>query len=458
MEAKDIDALLHKTQEYQEENRHLEELNNYIKRFDMLIPAIDLTKKALKETQIPHLVHGAMLDSLHKDLKDIQSKVGQLENEITFKSEVYNQLKNICLSLRIDEDSLHALETGNFDEHDDLVKMENSLNFLGSFKQDEYQLKIVIEKAAKIREIERKLLKRFVVFVSKLFIKSESKGELKVHRQFYEEISKYKFIYQFSRKHEDYYRIICDSYIKKSKSLYTDEFQQHINRITELILDNQSLSFCIDSLIRTYQSLAECEINFLKLMDIDSDVAEIFNQVDVMILEFLDFFFQKSGFCVLISIYQFCNEEYKGRLYSLFNTLLEKYKTLEILYFDKMKENALDFEHAVSMNLLLSDDSYSRLLTRFSKIFYDKLCSKNQYIYLDQSIKNLQIRLAVEDDEQKKSVEFESDPKEIKSIFKLINPKKLGHDETRAAIEKLLLEHCPTEKRNDLMKIFSSNK
>lgn len=469
MVSKETNRILLATENIGDEKDSLDGLNKFIKRYHTLDPSLDLLADAVKTNKVFFEVYDVMIKSLNQELETVQENVLHLENKIKFQTDVYNRLKNICLTMAIDDDSLHILENGSFEDSVDLSKMETSLSILKNVPENIYTLRIVEERSSEIFEVERNFLKRFAAFLSKVAIQSESKGELKVHRRFYEMMSKYKFIFKFGKSQEDFYRILSVLYVKKSKSLYENEFQSHLDRVSELINDNQSLAYCIDSLIKTYQALSECEVNFMKLMDITLSASEIFNSVDAMILEFLDRFFQKSKFCVFLSIHQFTNENFREPLGSLYSMLIEKYRIFEKLYFSKLNESPPSFDFAVTVNLLLSDHIYRDILEKAAPIIYHKLTDKNEYKNASKAMQNLQILYSIEDDKREEPLEtakslsipliidkgVDTADNDLNELFSFIKSDKSGADDAKAFIKSVILENTDESSKSSMMKRLS---
>lgn len=464
MDIKEIDRILLDAASTSQESGHLEGLNNFVKKYESLIPTMNLLEETTNSNRMYFEVFDVMIKSLSRELEVIQKNVMNLEETINFKTDLYNRLKNICLAATIDQESLHILENGDFDVANDLAKMEKSLSILSQVPENNYNLRITNDKSKEMHEIGRKFLKRFSAYLTKIFIKTESKGELKIHRSFYEIMARFKFIFKFGRTQEDYYRIFSMLYIKKAKSLYVEEFQNHLNRISELINDNQSLSYCIDSLIKTYQALYECELNFMRLIEIDSPAYDVFNSVNVMIMEFLDSFFQKSHFCVLASIYPFTDSKLKSNLGSLYEDILEKYKVFEKIYISKCTDSPPSFEHATTINLLLSDESYKELLEKIKLIVFKKLSDKNEYKKSSKAIKNLQILYSIQLSETKKIIEtaknamipliidkcVEGTDLSINEFFGYIDSKKPGCDEIKSFIKSIVIENTDAKDKETI--------
>ncbi|ELA42775.1 uncharacterized protein VICG_00090 [Vittaforma corneae ATCC 50505] len=435
-----------------------------------LRPKIDHLKTEIKSQMVPFAVHQVMIGSLSNELEEIKNTVGYLESKLDFEKKVYERTKQILLSLTVDQDNLHILETGSFTDDDDLIKIEKSLSILKEFSRGKCELKIVKEREREILDLLSNFLKRFVMFLSKLFIKSESKNELRVHRSFYEKMMKYKFIYTFSKTNSEYYTVLCVAYTRKSKDLYNEEFENHLNRVSELITDVNSLKFTLDALVMTYESLLECETNFLSLMDISSDIREIFSGVDLMIVDFIDIFFKMSPFCIIIALNLYTTGEFVNRLGSLGQSLKEKKAILEEVFLHQQKSTGLSFEVAGLINELNKMPIKSDFLENLVHAVIKK--ARKQNVQLEEGLKNHQIIHSVERLDDKKEIiecmERYLTPKiidrifggrnersEIKEIFKAVDSQKGGYVEAISFIKKTILENCEEAKRNEYIKILA---
>lgn len=468
-DCKQIDSIFLDGKDTGAGQENLDGLKTIAEKFSVLFPYLDLIQESVATSRTRFAVYDVMLESLYLELADIQNEVWSLEAKLKFESEVYDRLKSICLSLTIDEEHLHVLESGVLTNTEDLAKMERSLSILGSFSSEEYTLRIIKEREAEISAIQRKFLKRFVLFLSKLFVQSDSRGELKVHRSFYESMSKYKFIYKFSHSHGDFYRVLCDAYVKQSRSLYMQEFHGHLNRISELITDNQALAFSIESLVKTYGSLLECELNFMRLMDIDSSPAEIFGSVDLMIMDFLDIFFKKSSFCILVSIYQFCSDDNKAKLGSLHKSLVDKYRILEEVYLSQLRQSTPSFDYSVAINLLVSANLDGEMMEKITSAIYGKLSEESMYADVSKAIRNLQILNAIEDKGKQAVLGVAKErctPLILEAalgnadwglpkLFSCIDLGKPGAKETAVFVKAVLLENCEEADRESLIRALS---
>lgn len=446
------------------EESFIKSIDTFIDKFGTLDPTFVYYLELLKEKKEPFEIYKIRNDSLNENLEGTGSQASQIQKNIEFEEELIEKLKIILVSANVSEETYKILKNGDFNNTEDLSNMEREINaFFNTVT--EYDIQIVKQAFQELKKVQREFLERFVLFLEKLLVSSESNGELTVHKSLYMNMRKFKFIYKFS-KDTGFYKQLCDAYKKKSKSLYTHEFSSHIRRISELIKDNQSLIFTIDSLFRSYKSLLECEIDFLKLMDIELDIDEIFSNVNLMILDFLDSFFKKSAFCVLISI---CKSKDNFALGGFSEMLLDKYKVLEDIFLSTLRETKPTFEYAIFVNLLVADpENCNDLLNCIKLVVYQNIKDKTNNNTLENIIANLQIIYSIkESDTQGISNELRKrmspllleylrgKNKDPVRLFNHINMNKQGADKTKAVLKEMILENCGEDSIDSVRKLLS---
>lgn len=446
----------------------LESLASLKKEISFIKPLIDLLKSEIKSQKTPHSVYQVMIDYLWGDLEEVQKETIHLKEKLKFETEVYERLKQICLSLTFDEENFHILEVGSFTDDEDLVKMEKSLAMLADFSKGEYTLKIIKERETENFQIISKFFKRFLIYISKMFTKSESNAELKVHRSFYEQMSKFKFIYQFSKTSREYFSFLCNAYTKKSMDLYNSEFKIHLNRVSELITGTETLKCAIDSIIMTYQSLLECEINFMNVLGIESTPKDIFLTVDTMIVDFIDIFFNKLPYTVIGSMFQYTSEKYVDRLGSLYDSLMEKRRVFEEIFIHQKKDNPITFEFADLMNSVPDSKFNIEFIEKMTDIVNNNC--KNTRIDIYSHLKILQVLYCINKIGNKdeliensklilipKILEcvFGDDKNNIEKLFKSLDSKRPGYTEITKFLNQTIIENTENEKKNELMKDIS---
>lgn len=178
---------------------------------------------------------------------------------------------------------------------------------MSGFDVENFTLRVVQDVKQKVVLCQRNFYKRFVNFLNKSFIKTESTGELKVHKDFYTKIKQYDFIFNNSKNFEDCFELVFGAYILHSKKLYDHEFKGHLKTIEKLLDDEGKLGVAIKILFKSYKSLLGCELNFISNLMQDEDIGnkgikEIFKNVNVMLFDFIDELFKKSRIVTIISL------------------------------------------------------------------------------------------------------------------------------------------------------------
>lgn len=449
----------------------IESITSFKQDLQKLLSKKSLLKAEIDAQKIPYSVHQVMIDCLIDDLNDVQKVIQYLEEKLAFESEVYERVKKICLSLTIDEENLHILETGSFTSSNDIVKMEKSLILLSEFSEKSYKLNIVKERESEVTQVVSDFLKRFIMFLSKLFVQSETSSELRVHRSFYEKISKYKFIYNFSKTFGDYYNVLCVAYSRKSKDLYNEEFKNHLNRVAELITGSESLKYTLDAIIMTYSSLLECEMGFVESMEMQIDPKDIFSAVDLMITDFFSMFFKKSPYCVLTALHSYTCEDILDKLGSLGVALKKLCETFDDVFTHQHKNSELSFEIADLINTLCGSNSQDdEFLGKLMLSATDK--ALDRHVTVEKGIRNLQIIYSIEKLDDKEYVvgqmetflvpkiidrvfSSSNEVKAINALVKAYDSSKNGHISILNFVSKVIIENCDPAKKDYFIDILA---
>lgn len=458
--------------ENEEFKKQTNDLRAFKKDLSNLIAGVNMVKEGSKNQRIPFQVQNVTLCKQWNEFSGIQAKIMFLKKKLEFESSVYENLKQICLSISIDEENLHILQNGSFLKDEDLIKMEKSLNLLADFSEGKYDINIITEISSEIANVIVKFLKRFMIFLSKIFIESESRSELKVHSAFYSRIKKYKFIYKASRSNAEYYNILCKAYVRKSIDLYNKEFQSHLDRISGLVNDNKGLEIAIETIVKSYACLLESEEDFMALMGMNSDPKEIFTDVDSMIINFFDMFYKQSSYCVLASISQFMDDEAVVKIGSLGAALNKKCISLNEIFLHQQRSSNLSFDLVELINSLKSRNLNEQLTARLINLAIEKAVNPKLNKSLAEGIKNIQIMHCFLDlDDLPKVISamkkkltgqiiatvFSS--KEIKSeisnVFGYLNKDRNGLSETKEFLKSAILENCDETNRSEAIRILS---
>lgn len=256
-----------------------------------IYPNLEQVRTKCKEIDLSLSLYTVKLESLAKEMKEIESENTKLENEIRYQTSIYEHLKELLINVEIKEDHFIALESESFDSIDGICRIEKALEVLDSFSDDEYDIRIVREKKERINDALRGFYKRFITYLGGFMVGSESSGELKVHKGLYGAIKRFKKIVQHSKRYRDYYVVICSIYMARSKKLYEREFGFHLKTVLRLLKEGvtqDKIDSLFETLFESYRSIVKCEDRFLKSMEIEGTCREIFRNTGLLITEFVE--------------------------------------------------------------------------------------------------------------------------------------------------------------------------
>ncbi|KHN69340.1 hypothetical protein CWI42_080740 [Ordospora colligata] len=231
------------------------------------------------------------LESLSNELKEIEDENMKLENEILYQTQIYEHLKELLYSVEIKEEHFIALEAESFDSIDGICKIERALDALNELDVEKYTIRIVREKKERINDALRKFYKRFVAYMGKFMAGNEHAHQLKVHKGLYGIIKRFKKIIEYSRDQKDYYVVVCSMYMAHSRKLYEREVDAHMKTVFRLIKDSptqEKVSDTLQTFVDSYRSIIQCEMRFIESMGLEGDASAIFNDVWVIVEEFVE--------------------------------------------------------------------------------------------------------------------------------------------------------------------------
>lgn len=437
--------------------------------FDHIVDQVDSLRKHFS-------VYDIQLESLAKDLKNIQDRSKKIEEKHIHETEVYNRLKELCIVLGSGSNEFYILENGSFSNYEDLGKMERDLSIIGSVDLGEYTIRVVKERKSEIIKIQNNFLKRFEVFLRQLLIKSECSGELKVHRELYKAMIRYKFIFEFARNYPEQYSVLCYTYAEQARRLYEMEFDNHIKSITKMVKSADTLGLCFNVLTKGYESLVGCEINFLRDAGIDASPDDIFKNVAGQIVEFISDMYKRSALGTLIPMstiltkFEPCNltcESFK-------NDMNREYKVLEQLYLKSQEEMQPTFIMAERINLVLDSDCAEEFKNKLLGLWISKLVKNIKNIKIDEFIHRFQILSTIQGNssELKDAISemngalpravisyIFSNGNEIRNtieIADMIKVDKAGAEVILKMIEEIALENHTEDRKKKVLEIFES--
>ncbi|KAM0676974.1 Exocyst complex component 1 [Binucleata daphniae] len=215
------------------------------------------------------------LENLSKEMQQIEQKNDYIELQIKNKKMLYNELKNLLVSIEIKPEHFTTLENQKFD---DLTTINISLNVLKSFYGD-YDILVVNEVKEKVKNTLKTFTNNFIFFFQKKLnmFSTESKGELKIHTKIYEEIKKYEFVFDYCKESDtEAFVVLSRKYLYSVKFLYEKEFNVHLSYLIKALKGYKEklkikLEDVISVLFESFFVVLRCENNFIKSMFYDTD-------------------------------------------------------------------------------------------------------------------------------------------------------------------------------------------
>lgn len=340
-----------------------------------LHPYLDLLIDDTRELRNHYSLYNVRLGCLDQELRAIQKKNNELEAHNARETAIYEALKSLYLALSVDEAHFDTLEKGSFDTPEGLARLEASLEIIGAIDLEKYTVRVVRERRDEILRAQRGFLKRFVAHLDQLRISSESRGELRVHRGLYKVFERYRFIYQFAKRFDDYNALVCNAYEAHSKQMYDREIENYLGSMTRLANSPQKLSCAIEMLMHSYESLMACECGARRTMGAEFSLDRIFKDTNAAIIEFIGQLFKKSQHATLVATGIALNAE-KSQLaeYEAFRTeLRRKYTVLEDLFIKKQKECSVDRESIRWLNVIQAANCIDTLKEQLFRLCIRKL-------------------------------------------------------------------------------------
>lgn len=288
---KEIDELFLDSEARVIDQNKIRNLEECMKSLPRIHPNLRQVQSKCREIHSSLELYTIKLESLANELKEIEAENVKLENEVLYQTDIYNHLKDLLVSIEIKEDHFVALESESFESVEGLCKIEKALDILNSFDVEEYDIRIVREKRERVNNALRAFYKRFVTHMGKFLIRSDSTGELKVHKGLYGVIKRFKAIFNHSRRYKDYHAVICSIYIAHSKRLYEREFDFHLKTVLRLLKGSptrENIDTSLSVLFESYRSIIRCEDRFLESMEIEEGLDTMFSNVKLLISDFIE--------------------------------------------------------------------------------------------------------------------------------------------------------------------------
>ncbi|ORD99322.1 hypothetical protein A0H76_1044 [Hepatospora eriocheir] len=488
---KEIDNLFLNETILTPEEEKIENLANCITRMKEITPVLKLIQEDLKLVESKYKVYDIQLESLATDLDTIQKQNDELEEKMERDQDIYDKLSNLVAALNIDDSHIQVLENGKFERTQDLIEMESALNILSGFKIDKFFIRLVKNMKDKIYNVQKDFYKRFVVFLNKVLVKSESQGQLRVHKELYASMRQYRFIFRYSKNTDKYFDSIYTAYTAHSREVYEKEFKNHLNSILNLIDDTGKLSSAIEIVIKSYESLILVETNFLKNFtlvgrEIKIGSKQIFSGINEILLDFIDKMFKKSKLITILAISYYVTESVvdKPLLYQTFiNELRQKHDVLQELYIKQEGDKITDIFNSDNKaklsalnHLFIQKDVFAlqkKILSILIKKIEDNLSKMELKILIrvNQTIKSLKLNIDLKeyisetisdiDNELKNSatqfiLQEENTEEQIKKVVKFIDFSEMESGiEIMKIIRGSILETVDTKEKEEIIKLFS---
>ncbi|KAI5172001.1 hypothetical protein PAEPH01_1725 [Pancytospora epiphaga] len=460
------------------DDRKIERLRECVNALPRLDPYLDLLHSNAEDIRKHLAVYDIQLRSLAAELDSIQKKNGIIEERNKNEKTVYEELKNLCVALTVDDEHFKILEEGSFIDFEELGKMEKSINIIGVTDLSKYTIRVVREGRERIQKAQRNFLKRFVGFINKLLVEPEHFGELRVHKSLYQLIYRYKFIYRFGRQFEEFYTVMRNAYENHAMSLYEKEFEKYLRGISDLIDDAGKLSLAIGVLLRSYECLVDSEVNFKRRMDADFSISQIFSNANSVIIEFIGEMFGRSKIVTLTSVGIVLNSSNSDipEFEKFMDDLKKRYEVLEGLFLKKEKESKVTWGKIADMNAMLGAACLDTLKNGLLSSYVERLVIDGKEGGIKEYLMNMQALYFIRSDSSliKNGIERmrEGLPQRIiKHVFTTgdecvnvsralegLDPERPGYGEITRQLREVILANAEGEARINLEKLLTHNR
>ncbi|KAL6122476.1 hypothetical protein NUSPORA_00465 [Nucleospora cyclopteri] len=485
---KELDEIFLKSMDFTFDNKKLENLKEFSKNMHTINPYLDLLLEKLSSIKIHFNIYNLQLESLATQISDIQDRNKELEEKYNKEKTIFDCLKGLTMALNIDDKHLQILDKGNFTNLEELVKMQESLDILSGFEADKFNIRVANEMKRKILTCQRNFYKRFATFFTSVFIKSEGFGDLKVHKDLYNTTNKFKFIFIRSKMFKDCFQEILFTYVSNSKAIYKQEFINHLNGINKLIDDPGKLHISIEVLFKSYLSICNVELNFLRNLLEDNDEAEkttlqIFDEIEALLLEFIEKMFRKSELVTIISISPFTELQAQSKpLLKFIAVLTEKTKILKEMFIKNEEERLIKTIKIGNLQQLLIQDNLNDLKIKMLNIYLDRLMKRIDSFDLQKLLNRYKLicSLKIPKDLNMDYLQIESLNKlfskienlviefvfnskneisKAKEVVQMIKERSEGITECESILLKkiraILIENCDDSMKEEMKKVFS---
>lgn len=268
-------------------------------------------KSEFLKLAMPAKVNKLKLSSLKDSFSEIEHKNNSLLISIQNKTAVLNRLQSIVASCELNEENLDLLLNADLDAPEGLSQAERAIMYLSC---QNIPIRVVHEQEEVSKETIGIFKKKFKLFFISLMHSFPSRGELKIHTQIFDRVSKIESIIKFLK----YEGIYAD----EIKKIYKEEFVKHISVIKKAL--NKAGKEVLGIFIESIKMIIKSEERFCRdHLSNESLVETIFDEISQIILMSIRDFYEKCPIGVICTDIKIDLSKQ-----SFFNTLAESMTSL----------------------------------------------------------------------------------------------------------------------------------
>lgn len=253
-------------------------------------------QQVLKYTNV-HEFYKLKLETLQRELSDIEDKNTRLDLSINNQRLVYDKIKELIKSVEIKPEHFENLLHPDFE---DTTSTRVSLHILKKHTCN-YKIKAVDDLKVKIKKTLKEFMKKFNAYFQKQLnqLESESRGELKIHGHVYNVVKSFEYIIEYCKEMEkENFVLISQKYISTAKSMYESEFEKHFDFVIRSLKDSkgkhkEKMEDIFGFVFESFLLILTSEEDFLKNYFHDDDkflnsaTLTIFSDVVEIMMDFL---------------------------------------------------------------------------------------------------------------------------------------------------------------------------
>ncbi|RVD92946.1 exocyst complex component Sec3 [Tubulinosema ratisbonensis] len=443
------------------------------KIIEELKPTIHLIKKEHLNTKETCEEYNKKLSLLSQELIFIEEKNKELQNEISFLTNLFDHLRKIVVNLEIQNESFEVFQNENLEDLDIIARIESGLESVHDF-DSVYKIRVIEERKEEIDRTLKGFFKRFYLFYREKIgkIESTSKGELKIHTFFYNQTKIYEKIIQFASINlSEMFIQIITAYKEINTKIYKKEFENHLKLIYKVFAEKRSSKAeeIFQIFFESFFLVIKAEVHFCSnhllfdKVDVAEFVSDIFYDVVDFLLHSLNALFEKMPLD-LINVLHLKNYKKEGKEGFIWKEVCDKLTQQRKVYEDRfiLEESDNFFSRNRDRNLELTLSNLKKKMTnnlrtkliqielkdilREENDIFDRLKVLKLLYKFNDEIKDDQISLKIQ--EKLRGLEkeiivyvYEDDDKKRRRVERLIRNSK---DETRIREFVLLVvkENC----------------